>query len=238
MYGIIDSMEWWGDEVTAAWVVEALQGAGDGPVLIHMNCPGGDVFEALAIYASIRSHPGDVTVRVEGLAASAASYIMLAADRVEVEPNAMVMIHDAWSVCVGDSADMRASADMLDKTSANIASIYAGRAGGTVEQWRTAMLTETWYVGQEVVDAGLADTVNGTEPVPDDVAGVSDRFNLGVYQHAPTVNALGGRTPPTVPATQPGDTQPAPVPAGAAKKDPIVIDVAGLKAALMEGLSA
>ncbi len=156
-YDPIDSWGgYWG--ISAKDVIEALMGVGD--VLIHMNSPGGEAIEALAIYSTLRQHPGQVTVRVEGMAASAASVVMLAGNRVEIDPNAMVMIHDAWGVEIGNAEALHAYADMLNKVSDNIASIYHAKNPGTPpEQWRTAMKAETWYVGAEALDAGLVDAV-------------------------------------------------------------------------------
>jgi ATP-dependent protease ClpP protease subunit len=217
LYGVIDTMMWWGDEITAAYVVEALQSANGGDVLIHLNSPGGDVFEALAIYATIANHPGAVTVRVEGIAASCASVIMLAANTVEMMPLAAVMIHDPWSICIGNAGDMRTEADKLDQAAQNMAGAYAARAGGTVETWRTAMQAETWYYGQEAVDAGLADTVlDLPSAAPDETtqAAVSalDRWNLTAFDKAPTLAELAARTRGQVPPAVPPGSQSTPDP--------------------------
>lgn len=146
---------YWG--VSAGEVIAALQGAGD--VTVHINSPGGDVFEALAIFSTFKQHKGNVTMRVEALAASAASMIMLAGDETIIDPNAMVMIHDAWGVSIGNAAEMHKYADLLDKTSQNIATMYQAKAGGDAGAWRALMQEETWYVGPEAVEAGLADSV-------------------------------------------------------------------------------
>src|SRR5687767_4040065 len=157
IYDVIDSWGgYWG--ISASDVVAALQGAGD--VTVHINSPGGEVFEALAIFATFRNHPGTVTMRVEGWAASAASMIAMAGDQVVMEPQAMIMIHDAWSYAFGNAEDLRAEADILDKTSGNIAGMYATKAGGTADVWRAAMQAETWYTAEEAVAAGLADSIN------------------------------------------------------------------------------
>lgn len=153
---------WWG--VTAQEFVDQLQAITTPRILLRVNCPGGDVFDALAIYQALMSHPATVDVQVDGLAASAASYIIQAGDSVRVGPNAMVMIHDAWGYAIGDARDMASAAELLDKISANIANIYARRAGGTQDEWRGAMLAETWYTGDEAVEAGLADAVLDVGP--------------------------------------------------------------------------
>jgi hypothetical protein len=129
------------------------------------------VFDGLAIYAALKEHSGQVGVVVDGLAASAASFIAMAAapGRLEMQPNGTMMIHDAWGACVGGEADMRATADVLGQQTGNIASIYAERGGRTEAEYRELMAAETWAVGQKAVDLGLADRVRrpasgGTPP--------------------------------------------------------------------------
>lgn len=128
-------------------------------LLVKVNSPGGSVFEGIALANALRSHPAEVTVQVEGLAASIASVIALAGDRLIMQPNSMLMIHDASGVCLGDAADMAKMAELLDAISDNIASAYAAKAGGTAPEWREAMRAESWYSAEQAVKAGLADEV-------------------------------------------------------------------------------
>jgi len=162
---LYDEISWWG--VMASDFVAALADAGPGDVTLHVNSPGGDVFEGIAMLNTLRAHPGNVTAVVEGIAASAASFVLMGADHVLMAPNSELMIHDAWGMCVGDSADMTSMAASLERVSANIASIYQGKAGGDAEQWRSAMLAETWYSAGGAVTAGLADAVRGAAEAPD-----------------------------------------------------------------------
>src|SRR3546814_16198489 len=94
----------------------------------------------------------------------------MAGDTVKMAPQSVMMIHDASGLVIGNSRDMQEMADLLEKTSDNIAAVYAQRAGGTPEEWRTAMRAETWYSDQEAVDAGLADEVVGSEAEDPDSA--------------------------------------------------------------------
>lgn len=126
-------------------------------IRVRMNTPGGSVFDGLAIYNALLSHPADVTVQVDGLAASAGSFIAQAGDTVVMGRNSQMMIHDAAGICLGNAEDMTAMADLLDRVSDNIAGVYADRAGGTVAQWRDRMRDETWFSAEEAVKAGLAD---------------------------------------------------------------------------------
>lgn len=157
IYDEIDGSGWWG--ISARDVIEALMQITAPSITLHLNSPGGDVFDAYAIYNALRNHPATVDVIVDGLAASAASYIMLAGDTIEMEPNASVMIHDAITFTYGNEADHAQSGALLGKQSGIVAQIYAERAGGTAEEWRAAMKAETWYTAEEAVAAGLADSV-------------------------------------------------------------------------------
>ncbi len=163
--------DWFG--ISSAMIVEALQAAGGRDVLVHVNSPGGMVFEGLSIYSAFKQYEGKVTMRVEGLAASAASFVICAADEVLIEPGAMIMIHDAWDITVGDAAEHRKAADVLDKVSGNIANIYALKSGTDADTWRAAMIEETWYGSAEAVGAGLADSVVGD--AADDAKNVAGR---------------------------------------------------------------
>jgi len=187
LYDVIDPYGgFWG--ISAAEIVQALQAIGDGPVTVHVNSPGGDVFEAIAIYNNFRAHAGLVTMVVEGVAASAASVIMAAGNRVEVAPNAQVMIHDGWGFEQGNAEVLHKYADLLDRTSQNMAGMYAVKAGGEPDEWRALMRAETWYVGgAEVVAAGLADAVTDAAPTPapaeEQMAFAA--WDLSVYANAP-----------------------------------------------------
>jgi ClpP class serine protease len=143
------------------------------------------VFDGLAIYNALRSHPAQVTVTVDGLAASIASVIAMAGDRVVMNRGAMMMIHDASSLSVGNAQEMRATADLLDKASDNIASIYADRAGGTPEEWRGQMRAETWYLAAEAVDVGLADEAV-TDPEEDAASSdMAAHWDLSIFAKVP-----------------------------------------------------
>jgi ATP-dependent protease ClpP protease subunit len=128
-------------------------------IRLRINSPGGSVFEGLACANALRAHPAEVIVQVDGIAASIASVIAMAADRVIVQPQAMLMLHDAAGVCLGNAQDMQDMAALLDKISGNIADAYASKAGGTRDDWRQVMVKETWYTAEEAVAAGLADEV-------------------------------------------------------------------------------
>ena len=151
---------------------------------LHINSPGGMVFEGVAILNQLRQHQAKVVAIVDGLAASAASFIACGADEVQMSPNTQLMIHDAWGLAIGNAATMRDAGDLLDRLSDDIAAVYAAKAGGTTEEWRAAMLAESWYSAEEAVTAGLADSIVGQEPDADQVAKALANCDLSGFKHA------------------------------------------------------
>lgn len=152
---IYDEISHWG--ISAASVADALDGV-KGDLHVRVNSPGGDVFDGIAIYNMLADYPDPVTVTVDGLAASAASFISMAADRVVMNRSSQLMIHDASGLCYGNAADMAEMGTLLDRISDAIAGIYAARVGDAGD-WRERMRAETWYSADEAVSAGLADEV-------------------------------------------------------------------------------
>ncbi len=133
----------------------------DAPAIdLHINSPGGFVYDGVAMYEALVAHPAAVHVRIDGLAASAASFLAQAGDTIEIAKAGRMMIHDAQGVAVGGPADMREYVELLDAVSDDLAGIYAARAGGRPAAWRSAMAATTWYSAQQAVDAKLADRVS------------------------------------------------------------------------------
>ncbi|MFE1205648.1 head maturation protease, ClpP-related [Streptomyces sp. NPDC058762] len=171
---------------TADEFINDLRGITASNILLRVNSPGGQVYEGIAIANALRSHPASVTVQVDGIAASIASVIAMAGDRVRMMPNAMIMVHDASGLTVGNAADHRDTAELLDKISGNIADAYAARAGGTRDEWRQVMVAETWYTAEEAVAAGLADEVVPTPKRGDGEPEMRQQFDLAAYgYHGP-----------------------------------------------------
>lgn len=164
---LYDAIGEWG--VTAQDFVDALRGVVTGTITMYVNCEGGEVFDGLAIYEALRRHPANVTAFIDGIAASAASFIVMAADRIVMAAHAKMMIHDAHGLAMGNAADMRSMADLLDALSNTIADIYAERTNKTSAEWRTAMQAAeggpdgTWYDAKAAVKAKLADEMIGGE---------------------------------------------------------------------------
>lgn len=143
-----------------------------GPMEVHLNTPGGEVFDGIAIYNCLKQR-GDVTIIVDALAASIGSVIAQAGNPTIMAKNSQMMIHDGFGMTVGNAKDMREMADLLDKTSDNLASIYAEKTGKPAADWRNAMKTETWFSAEEAVAAGLADRIQGNP--------VTNSFDLSIY---------------------------------------------------------
>lgn len=183
LYGDIGS---WG--ITAASFVEELKAIDAPEIRLHVSSPGGEVFDGLACYNALRSHRAKVIVQVDSLAASIASVIAMAGDRIIMAPHSQMMIHMAAGVAAGEATELREYADFLDRQSENIARVYQERAGGTVKHWLRLMAEETWFFADEAVEAGLADEVgkpmrHDEEDMPDDRA-TAAAWDLGVYNYA------------------------------------------------------
>lgn len=159
----------WG--ITAQEFVNDLRGIKAAALDLHVNCEGGEVFDGLAIYETLRRHPAAVTAYVDGIAASSASFVVQAADKIVMAPRGKMMIHDAHGIVMGNARDMREMATLLDDLSDTIADIYAERTNMTRAQWRTAMAAAeggpdgTWYDAAAAVKVGLADEITGGAPV-------------------------------------------------------------------------
>lgn len=206
MYGPIDS--WggcWG--VSAEEVAAALDSLPPSvtEIQLRINSPGGESWEGLAILNMLRAHPARVTAVVDGIAASAASFIAAGCDETVMSPGTQMMIHDAWGLSIGNPTDMRKAASFLDSVSDSIADLYVEAAGGYRAKWRALMGEETWYTAKEAVTAGLADRVDvvpdagvtttagaedpdemteADEPMPTEAAAALSRFDLSLFNYA------------------------------------------------------
>lgn len=221
---IYDEIGPWG--TTAKDLVKQLRALDVDEIQMHVNSPGGDYFDGIAILNSLRDHPARIVATVDGLAASAASFIVMAADELVMARNSELMIHEAQGFAMGDSDTMRDLAGRLDHISDNIASVYAERAGGDAEDWRAAMHAETWYSAQEAVDAGLADRV--AEPPAGATASPKNRFDYSIFNYAGRAAAPA----PCFPAAKAGTPDPLPAGQSQPKEGGAVADSAKLREAL------
>lgn len=167
LYGPIGADFWEPENSITAKSVMAQLAEIDGDVTVRISSGGGDVYEGIDIMTTLKNHPGEVTVIVESLAASAASFIAVGgADKVLMRDSSEMMVHRAWTFAEGNADEVRKTLADLERQDVKLANIYAGKAGGEVDDWLAAMSSETWYTAQEAVGAGLADGVVGAaEPV-------------------------------------------------------------------------
>jgi ATP-dependent protease ClpP protease subunit len=228
LYGVIG--DGWFSDVSASEFAEELGKVTADRIELHVNSPGGDVFDGVAIYNALLQHPAEVHAVVDGLAASAASFIVTAGDRVSMGRGTELMIHDAWTFTIGNAGDHREVADVLDKISDSVAGLYADRAEGDAAEWRERMRAETWYSAQEAVDAGLADEV-----LSRDKDSVDDAW-LGHFRYAGRAKAPAPIRPvDTAPPQQSTDADD-PAPAGGAPEKRPGLDAMLARAdALLEG---
>jgi ATP-dependent protease ClpP protease subunit len=162
-----------GWDLDASEFVQTVHAIDADAIDLHINSPGGFVYDAVAMYEALEQHAADVHVKIDGLAASAASFLAMVGDTRTAARGARGMIHDAQIVAWGSPATLREAADLADAVSDDIAGYYSARAGGKPTTWRAAMTAETWYSAQQMVDVGLVDSVSGAEK--DDPADVRDQ---------------------------------------------------------------
>jgi ATP-dependent protease ClpP protease subunit len=154
------------------------------PLALRLNSPGGSVFDAVAIYNALLRHSGRVTVWIDGIAASAASYIAMAGDEIVMPENAFLMIHDPAGMVMGTAIDMRAMAEALDKIKGSLLQGYAAKSGRSQEEIAPLMVAETWLDARDALDFGFADRI--AEPVR-----IAARFDVGRFRNAPPVLVEG-----------------------------------------------
>lgn len=159
--------------------VAALRGITASTIHLRINSPGGSVFAARAIEQALREHPARVVAHIDGVAASAATFVAMAADEVVMAKGALFMIHKAWTMAYGNSDDLLSTAELLDKIDGTLIQTYADRTKQTAEQIGEWMAGETWFNAAEAVKFGFADSVAETQPK------VQAAWNLSAYAKAP-----------------------------------------------------
>lgn len=179
LYDVIDP--YWG--ISAADFAREMSGITAPVINLRINSPGGDVFDGRAIATAIAQHPSKVVAHIDGLAASAASYVAIAADEVRIADGAMVMVHNAWTLAFGNKADLRDVADVLEKVDGTIAADYVRKTGKTLEEVTAWMNAETWFTAAEAKDAGLVDAIDAI--TPSDPEARASAWNLSAFLNAP-----------------------------------------------------
>ena len=164
--GEISDETWFGDEVTPRLFKDELM-TGSGDITLWINSPGGDVFAAAQIYNMLMDYPGQVTVKIDGLAASAASVIAMAGSQVEMSPVAMMMIHNPITVAIGDSKEMQKAIDMLAEVKESIVNAYEIKTGLSRNKISRLMDAESWFNAKKAVELGFADSILYTDEGPE-----------------------------------------------------------------------
>lgn len=182
VYGEI-GFDWWtGEGMDAKWFSDQLKGLGQPKQInVRINSPGGSAFDGMTMHNLLVQHPATIHTHVDGLAASAGSILAVAGDKVHIAENALLMIHDASWIAVGNSNDMRKAAEILDKLDGQIAVSYAAKAkanGTTADQFRALMDEEKWLTGAEALELGLVNVVT-------ERSDAADKVDLSRFQNAP-----------------------------------------------------
>lgn len=168
--GVIAEESWFGDDITpAAFKRELL--SNEGNITIWLNSPGGDCVAASQIYSMLMDYKGNVTIKIDGIAASAASVIAMAGTEVLMAPTALMMVHNPLTVAIGDSEEMKKAIDMLDEVKESIINAYQIRTGMSRTKLSHLMDAETWMSANKAIELGFADGVledekrHGTEDI-------------------------------------------------------------------------
>ena len=156
--GPIDSESFWGDEITPQMFRDELY-AEEGDITLWVNSPGGNVFAAAEIYTMLRDYPGNVTVRIASIAASAASVVAMAGNLVQMSPTALIMIHDPSTIAMGNAKDMEKAITTLNEVKESIINAYAYKTGLSRNRISKLMSDETWLNAKKAVELGFADEV-------------------------------------------------------------------------------
>lgn len=208
VYGVIGGF--WGD-VSAQMFATTLAGIKAATVHLHVQSPGGDVFEARAMMSAIANHPATFIGHVDGLAASAASDLIMACDEIEISQGGFLMIHNAWTIAMGNKSDLRTTADLLEKVDGAIVDDYQKRTKKSTEQVREWMDAETWFTADEAKTHGFVDRIVEVVPAEDDAddgdaAPAENRWDLAAYQHAPAALKVSREKPATLKSGLPANS--------------------------------
>lgn len=168
MFDVIGEDFWTGGGVTAKKVAAQLRAIGDRPVEVQINSPGGDMFEGIAIFNVLREHSQEITVKIMGMAASAASIVAMAGDTIEIGAASFVMIHNCWVVAIGNRHDMAETAAWLEPFDRAMADVYAARTGAAAKDVAKWMDAETYMSGSLAIERGFADALLAADKLKTD----------------------------------------------------------------------
>ncbi|MCC2442045.1 head maturation protease, ClpP-related [Bacillus paranthracis] len=167
MYGSISAYSWY-DGISSSKVREQLKNVKAKIINVHINSGGGDVFESIAISNLLKNHSATIVVHIDGLAASGASVIAMAADKIVMPKNTMMMIHKAWTYAAGNAEGLRKVADRLDKIDNAVTESYTSRFVGEKSELESLLAEETWLTAEECKTFGFCDEISDEIVIPDD----------------------------------------------------------------------
>jgi ATP-dependent Clp endopeptidase proteolytic subunit ClpP len=187
---IYDEISSWG--ITASQFVKDLNAVKAKTISLRINSPGGNVFDGMAIYNALKNHPAKVTAEIDGIAASISSIVAMAGEEIRIAENGFFMIHNAWALAIGTSAEMMKMSETLDKIDTQMEKIYAKRTGQHQENIRNMMAEETWMNADEAKAFGFADSIG------DQIAAAACMsFDLTKFRNVPgNLNAGSERVEP------------------------------------------
>lgn len=201
IYGGIYGERWADEDVTPAIIRDELAALGPLDVLhVYINSPGGDPWAAHAIYNLLRRHASEKIVHIDGVAASAASVVAMAGDRVVMPPNSMMMIHKAWTLAIGNADDLREVADVMDRIDESLVMAYEQKTGLERERIRKMLAVETWMTAEEAVELGFADELDQSRAVAASLRGQvlvvnGQEIDLSLFERPPQLGFLPAADP-------------------------------------------
>jgi ATP-dependent Clp protease protease subunit len=197
-YGVISEFSWLGDEITPKMFKDDLYTHGKGgPITVRMNSGGGDVIAASVIRSIIVDYPGTVTMRIDGLAASAATFVAMAGDRVKMQDTAFFMIHDPSVMAWGTVDELKAAIDLLKTVKAGIVDAYQGKTKMPAEKIAKMMSDETWLTARDALEMGFIDEIisaPGAKKAPKNLA-IMNYVNVPVELLEPEPEPVQSITP-------------------------------------------
>jgi ATP-dependent Clp protease protease subunit len=192
LYDVIVSDDSWGG-VSALTLAKALNGIDAEVIHLRLDSPGGDVFASISMAQAMREHKAQIVVHVDGYAASAATQLLMAADKSVISKGGMVMIHKAWTFAMGNSDDFTSTSNLLNKIDGQIAESYSSKTGIAVDECMQMMADETWMTETEAVDKGFVDAI--AESNPDKAKKNASKWDLSAYSKPPEVSEEEITTP-------------------------------------------
>lgn len=191
-----EEAEWWGGVAPESFVKAVYAVDPSHTINLRVNSPGGSVFAARAMEQALRAHKGKVVVHIDGLAASAATFVSMAGDEIVMSRGAMFMIHKAWTGMWGNAEDLRKEADLLDKIDGTLAETYADKTGKDIAAITEWMAAETWFTAQEALEAGFATSIAEAEAK-------ALAWDLSAYDNAPKAERQTQPEPAPTPGPEP-----------------------------------